>query len=127
MPDIANYPDLHYTYDVSVLLRRLTNNRRQATDYTITLGHVLAQAHSSHDILNFTRVITHVLRLLDAQSNCFLIAVDARYWQSEFTSGWDLLLNSLERVGIGNRPYPVQETHRNDNNRAKFVELYASG
>ena len=127
MPNIANYPDLHYTHDVSVLLRQLTDNRCEATDYTVTFGHVLAQAHSSRDILNFTRVIVHILRLLDAQSKCFVIAVDARNWYSEFTSGWDLLLKSLERSAIGQKPYPVQETYRNDANRAKFVELYAIG
>lgn len=127
MTDIAGYPDLHYTHDVSVLLGDLTSNRREATDYTITFGHVLAQAHGDDDILSFAKVIAHVVSLLDSQSNCYLIAVDARNWQIQFTLGWNLLLKGLERSGIGQKPYSVQETYRNDNNRAKFIELYAIG
>ena len=125
--EINDYPDLHYTHEVPLLLRDLTSNCCDATDYTITFGHVLAQAHGADDILSFTKVIAHVVSLLDSQSNCFLIAVDARNWQSQFASGWDLLLESLEHSGVGQRTYPVQETHRNDDNRAKFAELYAIG
>ena len=125
--NIANYPDLHYTYDVSMFLRDLTENHRMTTDYTITFGHVLAQAHSDSAILNFAKVINHILGLLDDQSRCFLIAVDARNWSTEFTLGWDLLLERLEQWAIGQKPFQVPETSRIDNDRARIVELYAIG
>ena len=127
LSNIPDYPELHYTHDVSVVLNELTDSHRPGTDYTITFGHVLAQAHSSNAILTFTEVIAQVVDLLDAQSNCFLLAVDARNWQSEFTTGWDLMLRSLEDSGIGQNSYPVHETVRNDDNRAKIVELYTVG
>ena len=125
--NIANYPDLHYTHDISMFLRDLTENHRRPTDYTITFGHVLAQAHSDSAILNFAKVINHILGLLDDQSSCFLIAVDARNWSTKFTLGWDLLLERLEQWGIGQKPFQVPETSRIDNDRARIGELYAIG
>ena len=63
MQNIANYPDLHYVDNVDALLRELTEYRREATDYTVTFGHVLVQAHSSSVILDFVRVIVHIIKV----------------------------------------------------------------
>ena len=72
MQAVANYPDVHYAQDDDALARELTANHRPATDYVITLGHVLVQAHDPEAIQTFTRVITHILGSMDAQSKCAL-------------------------------------------------------
>ena len=82
--NIANYPTLHYETDAQMLLQALTQNHQQPTHYVVTLGHVLVQALADSSgpdaisaILNFTWVITHILRLQDRQSDCVLVTVDA--------------------------------------------------
>ena len=98
---IPNYPDLSYSHDVDALLSYLMKNHREGTDYVITFGHVLAQAHSCIDIRNFTRVIAYIRNnLMDSQSECYLVAVDARSGFIAFVTGWSLLLKSLESTGI---------------------------
>ena len=123
-PTVPDYPKLHYCHDPEALLQELTENHHESTDYTITLGHVLVQAHATCDINKFTQVIVHISELMDGQSNCALVAVDARGRPMEFAKGWDLLLNSLERVGIRNQQCQVQTTHINDGESAKFAWLY---
>ena len=115
MQTVANYPDLHYAQDPDALLHELTANHQPATDYAITFGHVLVQAHGPEAIHTFTRVIAHILRLMDAQSQCALIAVDALGRPKEFTAGWDALMTGLQQQGI----LPEQQ----ENNRAKFATL----
>lgn len=98
---IPDYPDLHYTYDDDALLIELMKNHREGTDYVITFGHVLAQAHSSPDIHDFTRIIVDIRNnLMDSPSECYLVGVDARSGFTAFVTGWGLLLNSLESTGI---------------------------
>lgn len=122
--DIANYPELHYETIVAMLLQELTTDHREPTDYIITLGHVLAQAHDDNAILNFTRVIVHAVSLLDDQCHCALIAVDARNWREEFVAGWNLLLDSLERASVSYDQIIVPRTPINDDGRAKFAWLF---
>ena len=124
MQNIANYPDLHYVDNVDALLRELTEYRREATDYTVTFGHVLVQAHTSRAILSFVRVIVHIMRLLDAQSNCSLVAVDARGRSHEFLAGWNALLKLLEQIDVGHELVPVQATAINDDNGARIARLH---
>ena len=74
---VPNYPALHYGGDVDALCNQLRENHREGTDYTITLGHVLVQAHTPDVIQNFTRVISHIVALIGPGRNCALVAVDA--------------------------------------------------
>ena len=122
---IPDYPELHYCSDPELLLRKLTDNHREGTDYTITLGHVLAQAHSPSDIDTFAQVVAQVLESLDPASNCVMIAVDAQKWAVEFTTGWASLLSYLEGARIGHRELRVEKTAINDKGRAKIAELFS--
>ena len=117
--DIANYPALHYETDVQLLTQQLTANHRTSTDYIITFGHVLVQAHthSPDAILNFARVIAHIVELMNDQSNCALVAADAHNWSIEFTEGWNALLSSLEQAGVGHETLAVLQS-------AKAVKLF---
>ena len=98
--NINDYPDLYYSSDVEVLLRQLTEHHREGTDYTITFGHVLVQSHTSEDIQTFTRVISYIIELMDQQSNCVLIAVDANGQSGIFTVALDLLRADVRQAGI---------------------------
>ena len=120
---IPDYPELRYETNLQMLLQALTANHRDPTDYIITLGHVLAQAHTHGAIINFTQVIVHILGLVDDQSNCAMVAADAQGWASEFTDGWDLLRSSLEEAGINYEIKAVPQTAINDDSRAKFAWL----
>lgn len=103
---------LCYTHDVDVLLQGLTQNYRPDTDYIITFGHVLAQTHDNHDaILDFTKVLAHVLELMDAESNCYLVAVDAHSHDDEFVAGWRLLLDRAACTGIWHNEISVSPSH----------------
>ena len=124
LSDLADYPELHYTHDVSVLLNELTDNHCPGTDYTITFGHVLVQAQSRREIRTFARVIFHILRLLDVESKCLLIAADAQNRSSEFEISWGLLMDNLTQPTIGHRLHPVKKTQINDDRRARIAELY---
>ena len=125
--NVGNYPSIHYTHNVDSLLNEITNRHRAGTDYTITFGHVLAQARTPGAIRNFARVIAHIIRLLDAQANCALMAVDARNWSSAFASGWDALLDSIGRAGISHELANVPITAVNDPGRAKIAWLSHTG
>ena len=118
---IASYPELHYREDVDALIRELKGNYREGTDYIITFGHVLVQAQSSSDIDSFTRIIVYVCKLMDAQSNCVLVAVDASAGDrpTRFAAGWNSLLDNLEHEGIQSDPAtPI-------GNSAKLTRLYS--
>lgn len=123
MPD---YPVLRYAPDVETLVSELNAHHQESTDYIITFGHVLVQAHSSRDIWNFMEVIfaAQTLGVSDTYPKCALVAVDARNRSAELREGWDSLLNGLVEVGIGHRIISVPTTPINDNNRAKIAELH---
>ena len=125
MPDTPKYPELHYSHKAKPLLRELTGNHQSGTDYTITFGHVLAQAHSPTNIKAFTRVILDILKLMDDGSNCFVVAVDARGASIPFAEGWTSLLGNLESANISYEPHNVPPTSKiNDCSCAKIVALY---
>ena len=121
MPNIANYPELHYTHNISTLLQELNARHSPATDYTVTFGHVLVQA--PHAIPDFARVIVHIMGLLDTQSNCVVMAVDALNASNQFAGNWNELLESLGRFGIQHKQITVRQTYINDSNRAKIAWL----
>ena len=123
--NMSNYPKLHYHHDPDALLEELTEHYQEGTDYTITFGHILAQSHSKSDIAEFTQIIHHIREMMDSQSHCALIAVDARGWSSDFARGWNSLLNSLYDIGVRNEECPVPETPINDSKRAKFAWIHA--
>lgn len=108
MTSIANYPELHYETMVQMLLQELTAHHQDPTDYIVTFGHVLVQARHPNAILNFTRVIVHILGLIGEQSQCALLAVDARRRAREFASGWDALLSSLAQYGVRHEEIAAQ-------------------
>ena len=120
---IANYPELHYETNLQMLLPELTAHHQNSTGYVITFGHVLAQAQSRDAILDFVQVILHILELLDAQSNCVVMAVDAQRWSAEFASSWNTLLDRLTWFGIGHQEIAVNQSPINDVNRAKIAWL----
>lgn len=123
---VPDYPVLRYANEVADLARELNAHHQEGTDYIITFGHVLVQAHSHLDIWNFVEVIfeAQTLGLPDSHPNCIMIAADARNRSAEFSEGWGLLLNCLEEVEIGHSIVPVNTTPINDNNRAKIARLY---
>ena len=124
MLDIPEYPELHYSHKVKPLLSELTANHQQGTDYTITFGHVLAQAHAPADVKVFTRVILDILKLIDDGSNCFVVAVDALSASIPFAEGWCSLITSLESANIRHKRHEVTRTSINDCSRARVVSLY---
>lgn len=127
MSVIPDYPVLHYTHEVETLLNELNAHHRESTDYIVTFGHVLVQAHSPRDIGNFVEVIfeAQTLGMSGAHPKCALLAVDASTgnWSAELAEGWDLLLNDLAEFGIGHQKISVPRTQINDNNRAKIAQL----
>ena len=122
MRNIANYPPLRYTQDINALLQSLTEHHRPATDYTITFGHVLVQAPNA--VPDFARVIAHIVGLMDAQSTCVVMAVDARREAYQLAQRWIALLEESARLGIRRQQVRVPETRVNDNNRAKIAQLF---
>lgn len=128
IPVIPDYPILRYAHDAEILVSELKAHHRESTDYIVTFGHVLVQAHSPRDIGNFVEVIfeTQTLGVPGTHPKCALLAVDASTgnWSAELAEGWDLLLNDLAEVGIGHRIISVPTTQINDNNRAKIALLH---
>lgn len=120
MTKIANYPHLHYSSNIATVLQELTRQHQQATDYTVTFGHVLVQAPDDA-ISGFARVIAHILELLDDQSSCSVLAVDARSAGIRFGQSWELLVNNLAGLGIQSKQETVRQTPINDSNRAKIA------
>ena len=125
-PVIPDYPVLRYAHEVETLLSELNAHHQESTDYILTFGHVLVQAHSSRDIGNFVEVIFEALTLgmPGTHPKCALLAVDALNWTAELAEGWDLLLEGLAQVGIGHQIISVPITQINNNNRAKIAQLY---
>lgn len=121
MTNIPNYPELRYTHRVDALLQLLTEHHRPATDYTVTFGHVLVQAPGA--ISEFARVIAHIVQLLDEQSSCAVLAVDARGESSQLAQRWIGLLDRLSRLGIQHQQVAVQFTLINNSSDAKIVRL----
>ena len=120
---VPDYPELHCRDDVEALCNQLTENHRQGTDYIVTLGHVLVQAHTPDAIQNFTRVIGHVMELIEPGRNCALVAVDASRERDAFAEGWTALLDSLARANICYAELPIAVTPINNNGRAKRAWL----
>ena len=105
MVNIPNYPELRYTHRVDALLQLLTEHHRPTTDYTITFGHVLVQAPDA--IPEFAQVIAHIVQLMDDQSGCAVLAVDARGESSQLAQRWIGLLDRLSRLGIQHQQVTV--------------------
>ena len=124
---IPTYPELHYSRELKGLLRKLRDNHQRGTDYTITFGHVLAQAHTSDDVDVFVRAIVCILGLMDAGTNCMMLAVDARSASIPFAEGWSALLQGLESASIRYEEQEVRRTPINDSERAKVVWLCRVG
>ncbi len=97
MEHVPDYPILHCSENVDTLCDQLAQNHVETTEYTITLGHVLAQiqTHWPDAIQNLAQVIVHVVRLGQLGSHCILVAVDAAGAASAFSTGWATLLDSL--------------------------------
>lgn len=121
-----DYPPLHYESEVAALCTKLKENRQDGTNYVITFGHVLAQAHSPEAIKSFTKILIEVLKL---NGICILMAVDADQARAAFAKGWDALMNSLDSVtdlNIQHKNFSIQKTAINDDGRAKVAGLSLS-
>ena len=123
---IANYPDLNYCRDVGTLLHHVTRSHRDGTNYVITLGHVLVQAHTPGDIHNYSRVVKRVVELSKQHSTCVLIAIDARGQPTALQNAWESLLNRLETKDVCHKIFEVPPTSINDGYSAKAAQLYIS-
>lgn len=121
MINIPNYPELHYTHRVDELLQLLTKHHRSDTDYTVTFGHVLVQAPDA--IPEFARVIAHIVQLMDDQSSCAVLAVDARGESRQLAQRWIGLVDRLSRLGIQHQQVAVQSAYRNNSSDAKIARL----
>ena len=99
---IPEYPSLHYYSAPGELSQRFSEDHQEAADCIITMGYVLVQAHSVHEIQIFTQIIDNVVKHLDSLGlvNFILIAVDSIRQRDEFNIGWRLLMKELEQVGI---------------------------
>ena len=120
-PSIPNYPALRYAHSVNALLQALSQHHSAGMGYAITFGHVLVQAPEA--IPDFARVVAHIVGLLDAQSNCAALAVDARGASDQFAQRWIALLDSLSGLGIQHEQQKVWETLINDDSSAKIAWL----
>ena len=118
-----DYPTLHYSSDVNDLCGRLTDNHRDGTDYNVTLGHVLVQAHSPGTIRSFTQVVSHIMELKNPEDDCVLIAMDADGERAAFADGWTALLDSLKDAGIHHEENRNSTSAINDSGRAKLAWL----
>ena len=121
MPD---YPALHYYCDVTNLLHKLQENHQAGTDYVITLGHVLVQAHDDDTIGNITQVTVHVLEMMANLSDCALVAVDAKGMAIDLRLGWESLLNRLRDLGIRYDLQLFMPTINNNDSCAKIAMPY---
>ncbi len=122
---IPECPGLHYTVNTDDLLAKLNDHHRPGTNYTITFGHALIQAHTHNPgaILNFARTIKRIVELKDSESLCSLVAVDARSNPAPFASAWNALMNNLRSAGIKPQQRQVRATRINNNADAKIAGL----
>ena len=95
-------PVLHHATTPDELCGALKENHVAGTNYTITFGYVLIQAHSPDAIAGFAKVISTVLEVAGKRSTCRLVAVDAESGRrpSQLKYVWKSLLNQLERNNI---------------------------
>ena len=123
LANVVNYPELHYFTDTAELLPTLTANRTERTDFLITLGHVLVQAHTPRDILKFSRTIVQIVRLMDANARCTVLAVDARLRTTKFSQAWNALLTHLRPLGVTIEPLKISHSNINNESDAKIARL----
>lgn len=116
---IADYPQLHYTHEVDVLLQDLTNGHHAGTDYIVTFGHVLVQIQrpghirDSEDVIqDFTQVISHILHLTNGTGRCDLLAVDAHGDAETLETSWNALLSNLEQSGVSHQSLDAPRSAR---------------
>ena len=124
LPQFPDYPSLRCSERVTDLCNQLTENHQSGTDYTITLGHVLVQAHTPSAIESFTRIVVHVLSLLEIGHNCALIAADARRQTAEFAIGWNALLASLREANVEVEERNLNSPRVNNAGDAKIAFLH---
>ena len=120
---VPDYPDFHYYYDLESFWRETRVSHREGSDYIITFGHVLAQANYPDAMAAFTQIIIHVGKMMDTQSDCTLVAVDAKGWSLDFQRGWDSLRDRLQIARIGLEEIEVPKTPINDSGRAKIAMM----
>ena len=122
---IPDAPGLHYADKANDLLAKLSADHRPGTNYKITFGHALIQAHmhTPGAILNFTQAIKSIVELKDSESLCSLIAVDARGGAAQLARAWDALMDSLRNAGVRPQQRQVRETRSNSGADAKIAGL----
>ena len=122
--NIANYPALRYNHDSNSLMEVISENHQVGMRYVVTFGHVLVQTSQDRNaVLNFTRVIGHVVGLLAGQDGCHVVAVDThsrrRRGPGQFANAWNSLLRALTAAGIQH-----QQVARRHSRSSAVVQLY---
>ena len=108
---LPTYPCLHYEVAPNLLVQSLTARHQPGTDYIITFGHALVQAHGQTNIHTFTQVISHALSLPNDQDATYtLIAVDAHSRDSDLSVAWSDLLLSLGQASVGHAQYGMMSS-----------------
>lgn len=116
-----DYPILHYEHNIDSFLSLLTGQSQPDTDYNVTLGHVLVQSQAPDDIRTFTRIILHVLELLEPNCNCMLVALDSRRSSNVFADGWNELFRMLVAAGVEYQQIDVPRTAISNSNDTKLA------
>ena len=102
------YPILDYHHDVRSLLDAMIEDHQVGTDYIVTFGYLLAQAHAHEVISQFVDIILHVIAMIANKSDCFVVAVDTTTKMPHaFREGWESLLNVLRNCGAHYEPIYV--------------------
>lgn len=122
---IPDYRGPYYYDDPDALLAALSEHHRPDTNYTITFGYTLIQAHTrtADAIPNFARTIKSILDLKDPASRCTLVAVDSLMNPAPFASAWDALLNNLRSAGVRPQLRQILATRINSSTDAKIAGL----
>ena len=105
---IPNYPELRYYHDSRRLLEIITAQHRGNTFYFITFGYVLAGNHTDDAISSYVKIVSRVIESI-APKQCVMMASDgvSTVNHQRFVEGWDKLLQALRRIGIADKPWPL--------------------
>ena len=122
---VSDYPNLHYYRRSKKLTRSLRENHLKGSDYVITFGHVLEQAHDPEEIEQFSDVISSVLDVLEPGCNCTVIVVDAFEGQrrKDLERGWSRLRDNLDSIGIDVSEWSFRYSSLNPSGSRRLASL----
>ena len=123
---ISDYPKLRYYRQSESLIRNLEKLHLGDSDYVITFGHVLEQAHGSEEIQQFSVVIRSVLDLVEPGCRCTLVVVDAFAGQrrKDLEQGWSRLRENLNKMGIRSSELNMPYSSLNPSGSRRLASLH---